>query len=76
MGRNQDQGVCYHRQMPETKAVCLESGPRCLKPRQMYTEIMVSVAGNQGQYVHNLPEIQANLPRNQNQGVRYHGQHA
>ena len=52
--RKQDQVVSYHRQIPETRTVCLESGPRCLKSRQMYTEIMVSVTENQEQYAHNL----------------------
>ena len=52
--RNQDHGVCWHRQIPERRTVCLESAPRCLKLRQMYTEIMVSVAERQGQCAHNV----------------------
>ena len=35
--RNQDQGAYYHRQIPKTRTVCMESGPRCLKSRQMHT---------------------------------------
>ena len=46
--RNQDQGVCCHRQMPETSTVWLESGLRCLKSRQMYTENRTSVPENPG----------------------------
>ena len=38
MPRNQDQGVYYYRQMPETRKVCLESGPKCLNSKQMCTE--------------------------------------
>ena len=54
--RNQDQGVCYRRQMPETRTVCLESGPRSLKSRQIsretrvkMLEIKVNVYKTQGQ---------------------------
>ena len=46
--RNQDQGVCCHRQMPETSTVRLESGLRCLKSRQICTEIRTSVPENPG----------------------------
>ena len=52
--RHQDQGVCYYRQMPETRTMCLE---RCLKSRQMFGEIKASVFQNlgskgQGQYAY------------------------
>ena len=46
--RHQDQSVCYYRKMPETRTVCLESGPRCLKSRQICTEIIESVPENPG----------------------------
>ena len=57
--RNQDQCVCCHRQMPEGMTVCMESGLRCLKSRQMWTEIMARVlqnaeGENQGQYAYNM----------------------
>ena len=32
-----DQRVCYYRQMPETRTIYLESGPRCLNSRKMCT---------------------------------------
>ena len=41
--RHQDQHVCYHRQMSETRPMCLESGPRFLKSRHMRTEIRVKM---------------------------------
>ena len=47
--RHQDQGVSYYREIPETMTMCLESRPRCLKSRQIATEIRPSVPEN-GQY--------------------------
>ena len=41
--RHQDQHVCYHRQMPETRTMCLKSGPRSLKSRHMPTEINAKI---------------------------------
>ena len=43
VSRNQDQGAYHHRPIPDTKKVCMESGPRCLKSRQICTEIIVRV---------------------------------
>ena len=50
--RNQNNGVCYHKQMPETRKACMESGLRCMKSTQMCTEIRS-----------NMLEINANVYR-------------
>ena len=69
---NQNQGVCYHKQLIKTRSVCLEPGLRCLKSRYMRTEIRASVPENPGLKIKaiipiiwmSIPEIQVTLPRN------------
>ena len=80
--RHQDQGVCYHRQMPESRTVCLESGKRCLNSRQTCREIRAGVPQNPVLNVKasmpttrvSMPEIQDTVPRNQAQSVCYYRQ--
>ena len=81
--RNQSHGVCCHRQVPETSTVHMKSGTRSLKSRQMCKDIRASLPENPGLKYKaitmpitwvSMPEIQANEPRNQDQGVCYHKQ--
>ena len=82
MPRNQDQGVCYYRQMPETRTQWLVSGLRCMKSRQICKEIMASVPQNRRLKIEVImpitwlimPKIKANVPTKQHQGVCYHRQ--
>ena len=78
--KNQNQEICYHRQVPKTRTVCLESGLRCLKSKQMRTEIRASVLENPGLKIKasipiiwlSIPDIKAALPKNQDHCVCYH----
>ena len=75
--RNQYQGVCYHRQMTETRTVCLNSGPRYLKIRLICTAVIAGVPEILGEkikasmpikWVH-MPEIQAKCARKSKSGL-------
>ena len=54
--RHQNHGVCYYRQIPQTRTVCLDSGPRCFKSSKTCTEIRVK-----------MPEIKGNVYKDQGQ---------
>ena len=63
--------------VPETSTVHMKSGPRFLKSMQMCKEIRASLPENPGLKINaimpitwvSMPEIQAKVPRNQDQGV-------
>ena len=64
--RNHDQGVCCQRQVSERRKVCMKSGLRCLKSRQMCTEIMARVLQNRGVTINDsMPIIWVSMPENQ-----------
>ena len=75
--RNQDQGVCYHRQMPETRTMVLESGPRYLKSRLICTAVIAGVPEILGEKIKasmpikcvRMPEIQAKCAKKSKSGL-------
>ena len=80
--RHEDQDVSYYSEMPEKQTMYMESGPKCLKSMLICTEIRASVPEHFGLKIKenmsviwvSIPAVQANMPRNQHQGVCYHRQ--
>ena len=72
MPRNQDQGVWYYRQMPETRirlfvikdsmpqtrTAGLQSRSRCLNTRQICTQNMTNMTENQARHANNLVQYE------------------